>query len=83
MLQNLLQKLRRLRSLQLNRDVELRVALEFGVVLSETANARAVELTEKIVVRAEKILLKELKDNGVNKTSINFTPLVMAVLEVK
>jgi len=32
--------------------------------------------------RAEEILIKELKINGLEKTALNFTPLILAVLEV-
>jgi len=60
----------------------LRVALEFGVVLSEVAKKQKIELTEEITVRAENILIQELKINGLQKTVMNFTPLVLAALEV-
>ncbi len=59
------------------------IAFEFGLVLSEVAKDRNVELTNEISARAEDVLIKELKLNGVEKTALNFVPLIMAVLEVK
>jgi hypothetical protein len=41
------------------------------------------EITPEISARAEDILLKEIKENGVEKTAANFVPLILAVLEVK
>jgi len=51
-------------------------------VLSEVAKDKGVELTPEISERAEKILINELKISGLNKTALNFTPLIMTVLEV-
>lgn len=61
---------------------DLRVAFEFGVILSEVAKEKGVELTPEISERAEQILIEELKLNGLTKTALNFVPLVLASLEV-
>lgn len=61
----------------------LLIAFEFGAILSEVAMKNNVEMTKEIILRAEKILLQELKTNGLQKTAINFTPLVLAALEIK
>jgi hypothetical protein len=61
----------------------LRVAFELGLVLSEVAKERKIELTAEMSTRAENMLIQELKINGLQKTCINFTPLVLAVLELK
>ena len=61
----------------------LKVAFEFGLILSEVARKQKVELTEEISLRAEKILINELKINGLQKTSMNFVPLILAALELK
>jgi len=61
----------------------LRVAFEFGLVLSEVAKERKIELTAEMSVRAESMLIQELKINGLQKTSMNFIPLILAVLELK
>jgi len=42
-----------------------------------------IEITPEITLRAEEVLIKELKLNGTNKTAINFVPLILAILEVK
>ena len=60
----------------------LRLAIEFGIVLSETAKEMNVKLTKEISMRAEEILINELKINGLEKTAINFVPLILAALEV-
>ena len=59
----------------------LKIAFEFGLVLSETANKLKVELTSITSVKAEEILIKELKENGLDKTALNFVPLIMTILE--
>jgi len=61
----------------------LRLAFEFGLVLSEVAKERKIELTSEISSRAEDILIQELGEKGFRKTALNFIPLVLAVLEVK
>ena len=64
-------------------DKAIKIAFEFGLVLSETALAMKVKLTPEIVERAEIVLIKEIKENGLTKTALNFVPLIMAVLEIK
>jgi len=61
----------------------LRISFEFGLVLSEVAKERKIELTPGISVRAEDILIQELGDKGYRKTALNFIPLILAALEVK
>lgn len=57
--------------------------MEFGLVLSETAMKMKMELTPEISARAEEALIKEIRANGIEKTAINFVPLILAVLELK
>lgn len=61
----------------------LRLSMEFGLVLSETAMKMKMELTPEISARAEEALIKEIRANGIEKTAINFVPLILAVLELK
>ena len=61
----------------------LRVVFEFGLVMSEVAKERGVELTTEMSARAEYMLINELRTNGLQKTVMNFTPLILAALEVK
>jgi hypothetical protein len=60
----------------------LQIAFEFGLVLSEVARERKVKLTPEMSVKAEDILIQELKKNGTRKTALNFVPLILAALEV-
>lgn len=57
----------------------MKIAFEFGLVLSETAKTKGIELTPEMVLKAEESLLNEIKINGLNQTAINFVPLVMTV----
>ena len=60
----------------------LKLALEFGLILSEVANEKKVEITPEITEKAEEIFINEIKINGMEKTALNFVPLILAVLEV-
>ena len=62
-------------------EEEIGVGVEFGVILSETANNLNLVLTTQTVISAERIYAKELKENGVLKTALNFIPLIMAIIE--
>ena len=60
----------------------LRLGIEFGIVLSEVAKERKIEMTPEITERAEKIFLNEVRTNGIASTSCQFVPLVLACFEV-
>jgi hypothetical protein len=60
----------------------LRLGIEFGLVLSEVANKKKVEITSEITQKAEDIFINEIKINGFEKTALNFVPLILATLEV-
>ncbi|MCK5017885.1 MAG: hypothetical protein KAS32_12550 [Candidatus Peribacteraceae bacterium] len=59
----------------------MKIAFEFGLILSETAKGMNVVMVPEIALRAEEILINELKINGLQKTALNFTPLIMAIME--
>ncbi len=61
----------------------LRLAFEFGTVLSEVAKDHNVVLTRDIVERAEKVFINEINTKGFEKTALNFVPLILAVFETK
>jgi hypothetical protein len=61
----------------------LRIVFEFALVMSEVAKERGIELTAAMSSRAEYMLINELRTNGLQKTVMNFTPLILAALEVK
>jgi hypothetical protein len=60
----------------------LRLAFEFGLVLSETAKDMGKEITPEISAKAEYIFIQELRSNGANKTALNFIPLLLSVFEL-
>ncbi len=59
----------------------IRLAFEFGLVLSETAREMGVELNPEISARAEEIFISEVRTNGADKTALNFIPLILASFE--
>ena len=61
----------------------LLISFEFGLILSETAKKMEIKVTPAMTLKAEEVLIKELKINGYKKTALNFVPLIMAILEVK
>jgi hypothetical protein len=61
----------------------VKLALEFGVVLSRVASKEKIEMTTEIVARAEDIFINEVRTNGLTKTACQFVPLILAALEVK
>jgi hypothetical protein len=63
-------------------DKSLKLAFEFGLVLSEAAKDMKKELTPEISERAEKIFIQELRSTGANKTAINFIPLILSSFEL-
>ena len=63
-----------------NRTIKL--ALEFGLVLSEVAKERKVEITPEITERAEKIFLNEIRTMGLESVACDFVPLILSCFEV-
>ena len=61
----------------------LKLAFEFGLVLSEVAKEKGVTLTPEISGIAEKIFLNEINTRGFKKTALNFIPLILASFEIK
>lgn len=58
----------------------IRLAFEFGLVLSEIANQLEIDVTHEKTIIAEEILLKELKETGTKKTALNMVPLIMTMM---
>ena len=59
----------------------LMLALEFGMLLSEIAKEHKIDLTPEMVAEAERIFISEIKLHGFDKTALNFTPLLLAILD--
>jgi len=64
-----------------NKTVKL--ALEFGLVLSEVAKEQKVEITPEITERAEKVFLNEIRTQGLESVACQFVPLILSCFEVK
>jgi len=81
-----MKNLKKLLPIQLSRPPiygkkSLLFAFEFALVLSESAKDMGVKITPEISARAEEVIINELRINGLRKSSLNFIPLVLAVLE--
>ena len=63
-------------------DKTLRLGIEFGIVLSEVAYERKIEMTPEITERAEKIFIKEIREQGLESVACQFVLLVLACFEV-
>jgi hypothetical protein len=61
----------------------LRLAFEFGLILSEVAKEQNVVLTKDIVARAQSVFINEINTKGFKKTALGFVPLILAVFETK
>lgn len=61
----------------------LKIAFEFGIVLSETAKKMRRVVTPAMSIKAEKILINEMKTQGPTKVALNFVPLILSILETK
>ena len=80
-LQSLSHRLKKFLRLPVYGNKTLKIAFEFGLVLLETAKVMDIKITPEIAIKAEEIIIRELKENGLNKTAINFVPLLMTMLE--
>lgn len=65
----------------LHSNKKLRLAVEYGVILSETAKNRGVELTPEMVKKMEEIVLNEFKNKSATRVAIEMTPNILAVFE--
>ena len=61
----------------------VKLAFEFGLVVSEVAKDKGIELTPEISERAEKIFVSELNQYGLQQTALNFIPMTLATFETK
>jgi len=60
---------------------KLLLAIEYGVVLSETAKKRNVQLTPEMVTKMEEIVSKEFKSKSVERVGLDMIPNILAVFE--
>jgi len=60
---------------------KLLLAVEYGVILSETAKKQGVELTPKMVEKMQEIVFNEFKNNNTTRVSVEMVPNILAVFE--
>ena len=60
----------------------IKLALEFGLVLSEVAKERNYKMTPELTERAEKVFLNEIRTNGIESVACQFVPLILSCFEV-
>jgi len=60
---------------------KLLLALEYGVILSETAQARGVKLTPEMVKKMEEIVSNEFKNKSTQKVALEMEPNILSVFE--
>ena len=63
-------------------DKTIRLAFEFALVLSEVAKENKIEMSKELSERAEKVFINEVRTNGIEKTALQFVPLVLACFEI-
>ena len=62
---------------------KLRLAFEFGVIMSEGAKEMKIELTPEIVIRAEEILLDQAKTKSAQEFANQMNGCLLAAFEPK
>ena len=60
----------------------LRLAMEFGIVLSEVAKERGVTMTPDVTERAEKLFENEVRTMGIESLACQFVPLILSCFEL-
>jgi len=76
------QKQMKIFKLPIYNNTQLRLAFEFGTVLSETAKKMEVEITPELMDRAEKIIINELRTRTARQVACDMVPLILASFEV-
>lgn len=60
----------------------LKLAMEFGIVLSEVAKEKGVTMTPEITERAERIFENEIRTMGIESVACQFVPLILSCFEL-
>ena len=67
---------------KLSRDrKEILLAFEYGLILSDVAKQKGVELTPELVVRAEELIAKEFDSQTTSYNATHMVPNILAVFE--
>jgi hypothetical protein len=65
----------------LHSNKKLISAFEYGIILSETAKKRGIELTPEMVKKMEEIILNEFQSKSLIKINLEMEPNILAVFE--
>jgi len=68
-------------NLPIYNNTKLRLAIEFGTVVSETAQKMNVEITPEIMERAEKIIINELRTRSAQQVANDMIGIILSVFE--
>ncbi len=60
---------------------KLLLAVEYGIILSETAKKRGVKLTPEMVKKMEEIVANEFTNKSTEKVGLEMEPNILAVFE--
>lgn len=71
-----------MKKLPLFNTVQIRLAVEFGTVISETAKKMNVEITPEMMEKAENIIINEFRTRTSQQVATDMVPLILAVFEV-
>lgn len=61
---------------------KLLLAVEYGIILSETAKKKGVKLTPEIVKKMEEIIENEFSRKSTQRVGLDMLPNILAVFEV-
>lgn len=62
-------------------NIQIRLAVEFGTVVSETAKKMNFDITPEVMERAENIIINELRTRTPTQVAGDMVALVLAVFE--
>lgn len=60
---------------------KLILAFEYGLILSDVAKQKGVEVTPEMVKRAEELITKEFKANTASYNATHMVPNILAIFE--
>ncbi len=62
---------------------KLRLAFEYGLVMSDMAHEMKIPLTKEVVARAEEILVHSWSHNSTERVALDMVPNILAAIETK
>jgi len=58
------------------------LAFEYGVVFAKVAKDMGVELTEELMIKAEKMLSNEFQNQNSTRLAVDMVPNIMSIFEL-